>query len=333
MSDQGAKALSAQEMYGARWNQGILPDIYDDAVKTPDELRADVLEGERKEHEQITAKVTIGALEESSLRGTDRFKDAQFLHSNAKEKKKDSLGDIMLRLNSLQSQIRDAIKNHNRYADAIEQALADMKLGKTIQGPDGKYLNEEIENAIKEYERITGKEFDRDDPDVLEQLGEWHRQYTAVLEQKDLDIENDLEVGKISAEEGVAAYETLFQQGWQSNSSQIEIEKKSVLPDTQLELRDDLDNSLVEISDVEIEQFMKDFARLQKLEDPIERMRQEKMLIDSASEAARELLSMEEDTEHLFDEDYFKLLEGQLDAQPETNLQSNPATTLNVGNS
>ena len=61
--------------------------------------------------------------------------------------------------------------------------------------------------------------------------------------------------------------------------------------------------------DDEIESFMKDFAKAQKIDDKMERLAAEKELATGLSSEAREMLSYEPDTEKLFEESYFAALD------------------------
>ena len=61
----------------------------------------------------------------------------------------------------------------------------------------------------------------------------------------------------------------------------------------------------------EVAAFMQDFARTKQIDDPMERLAREKELVDGLSDEAAEIVSFEEETEKLFEPDYFKPLETQ----------------------
>lgn len=59
----------------------------------------------------------------------------------------------------------------------------------------------------------------------------------------------------------------------------------------------------------EVESFMKELAKAQKIENRVERLEQEKKLVSTLSPEAVDQLSMDENTERLFGAEYFKPLE------------------------
>ena len=61
--------------------------------------------------------------------------------------------------------------------------------------------------------------------------------------------------------------------------------------------------------DEEIGTFMKEYAKSQSIDNPMDRLRREKELVAGLSQNAQEQLSFGEDTERLFEENYFDALE------------------------
>lgn len=70
-------------------------------------------------------------------------------------------------------------------------------------------------------------------------------------------------------------------------------------------------------TEAEVSAFMKDYAQAQTVENNLERLAREQDLVGGLSSTAKDQLSFSEETEHLFEEQYFAALEHQTDVSTE----------------
>ena len=70
---------------------------------------------------------------------------------------------------------------------------------------------------------------------------------------------------------------------------------------------------------------MKNFERVKEMEDPVERMAEEKRMVDALSAEAKDNLQFEDSTAHLFEEEYFKPLETEVTVAENMQLDSAPS--------
>ncbi|MEM6413300.1 MAG: hypothetical protein AAF720_01415 [Pseudomonadota bacterium] len=97
---------------------------------------------------------------------------------------------------------------------------------------------------------------------------------------------------------------------------QLDVQEAGADDASLLEERNAISAQMYSLED-EVCTFEKGYAEAQKIEDPMKRLEREKELVEALSEEAAELISFNEDTEHLFGDKYFATLDTQEQATAE----------------
>ncbi|MBL27110.1 MAG: hypothetical protein CMM50_06110 [Rhodospirillaceae bacterium] len=108
---------------------------------------------------------------------------------------------------------------------------------------------------------------------------------------------------------------------------QLRIQDTGQTDDLELERESQTKDSVM-TEEAQIEHFMREFARAQKLEDPMERLAREKELVEDLSDSARETIewTADEQTARVFQKDYFGPLK-ESDASSGTRIAQEVAPT------
>ena len=171
--------------------------------------------------------------------------------------------------------------------------------------------NEEV--AVLKHERST----------VVQELERQHNE--------NISLENPIDRHEALLQEKQALAEALekakenFRAGHTARQEQKNLETKDGVWG-----REELEKTLADAAgtlsvDQEIENFMKNFERVKEMEDPVERMAEEKRMVDALSAEAKDNLQFEDSTAHLFEEEYFKPLETEVTVAENMQLDSAPS--------
>lgn len=264
-----------------------------------DRLYADINRWEQ-ENEQYEAQIASWE--------RDNTRDLETIERNKRtmEENRRQIEDINQRIILLEQlrTMRDAgtlDPDNPDHADMLRQAGVDPEEYKK----DPQALEAEIE------EQEAKKEALETENDALKQDIE---QRNAAIEDAKMKIEaNKARIKEARAEiaeleERIENDPSLSEEEREALRDQIEKHEleKDELTDENGELKLDIGAN----AEQQVESFMKAFAALDKIEDPIKRLEQEKLLVENLSPEAVKVLEKNEDTKQVFGSGYFAPLEG-----------------------
>jgi hypothetical protein len=126
--------------------------------------------------------------------------------------------------------------------------------------------------------------------------------------------ENAAEIRASGAYDSLSTEEKREVDGQRVDNLDLRLEQLNLQQQSGVTNTNEIDNVLAKAGqkisvDEEVKEFMQEYERSKQLENNIEMLTRQKELIEGLSDEAKENISYSEQTEHLFDEGYFKPLE------------------------
>lgn len=225
--------------------------------------------------------------------------------------------------------------------NALEAYLDRLQRGEDIElDEDGYPLDEEVKAAIKAYEEEHNVEVDPANPEdvarVLKDVGEEKEVARSEIEAAEAEkakLQEKAEPFRFKhdvSEQEISELEKILEEVDEKQNEITELREdmrseRGIEPEGQ----EDEIASVISVED-EIEGFMMKYAESQHIEDSLQRLAYEQDLVSGLSEEALLLASFQDDTAHLFEEDYFEPLKTSDQADSSTGMEKDTIVQNNL---
>lgn len=260
--------------------------------------RNEILEKKKKEDEKAQSEAFTRAQEalERSLKALEEQLESIRDEIEGHRKSIEAIGEL-----------RERIRNgtYNKNDEAVRSLLKSAGIDPADIDSDPQRAKEKLdreqtrhEKAIEELERLA-KEHQKQ----INELSAAYDGHGSKLHQELLDdtkkklSETEQRIKELREEGRDIGFKQKFNQ-----RSNPQLEDRAKLETIQREILSG------QSTENEVETFMKELAKAQKIENRTERLEHEQKLVSALSPAAADQLSMDQHTERLFSEDYFKSL-------------------------
>lgn len=169
---------------------------------------------------------------------------------------------------------------------------------------EGRIADEDREAFIRAYEERTGERVDRTDIEALREAVDAQNAYLRQTRETASNLRAEIDRSDPDASYSQGGGAALGEQV-EAFIEQHQLQASGLAAETpELDHVQEFDSL-----ESEIEHFMQELARAQSIEGEDARLIAERELVSGLSEGASDIISMGEDTEHLFEEEYFARLD------------------------